>query len=541
MSAPRHPSALVRAAALLTVVSLAVFGARAGEVSSEEAGPVRLAGEAPAEDVRPAALAGTWYPAESEVLAGLVDGLLERAPARPADGADVRAILVPHAAYRWSGTAAAAAYRQVQGQAPRRVVLLGPSHRTAVRGLALPRQTAFETPLGRIPLDRDALERIGTDPLAAGDPGAHRLEHSLEVQLPFLQRTLAPGWQLVPVLVGHLEPGDDLRAAELLRPLLDAGTLLVVSGDLTHYGEAFGYRPFPIDGEVKSRLEALDLGAFERLSARDADGLAAYGDRTGITACALEPARVLARLLPEGARVERVSYYTSGDLTGDYRHSVSYIGAVFRWADARSGSGDGAAGAGDGAARLSDAGLAYLHALASTVVEASAAPGNGAEARLERLLAGLPEELQRPAGVFVTLREGHALRGCVGTVQADRPVYLATLANAVNASRNDGRFPPVAPDEVPRLTVEVSVLSATQPVGSWQDVQVGQHGVLLAKDGRRAVFLPEVATEQGWGREETLSQLARKAGLDADAWREGAEIAVFTTQHYTSAGASVGR
>jgi hypothetical protein len=490
-----------------------------------------LAAASPADDgasaARPAALAGLWYPADPGELAALVDRLLGP-PVGPDPGATpVRALVVPHAAYRWSGAGAAAGFRRVRGQAPARVVVLAPGHRGAWGGLALPAEGRFATPLGDVPVDRGALERLRGDGLARGDPAAHGPEHAVEVQLPFLQRALAPGWRLVPILVGDLAPGEDRRAADLLRPLLDPATLLVVSGDFTHYGERFGYRPFPPGPDVRARLEALDLGAFELLAARDPAGLLDYAERTRITACALGPLRVLAHLLPQDARTERVSYYTSGDLTGDYRHSVSYLTATVRSAAPLGGG-----AAADEAGPVSADGLRYLHALASHAVEAAAAPGNGSEQRVTELLEAAPAELRRPAGAFVTLRRGEGLRGCVGSVQAASPLAWAVVEQARNASRRDGRFRPLDPAELAGLRVEVSVLSPLRTIASWQHFVPGRHGVVLAKGGRRAVFLPEVAAQAGWGREETLTRLALKAGLEPDAWRNGAALAVFTTQHF---------
>jgi hypothetical protein len=479
----------------------------------------------PPSTVRAAGLAGVWYPADPGDLARRVDRLLEET-AGPAsgDGPPVRALVAPHAAYRWSGGAAAAAFRQVRGECPRRVVVLGPSHWHGFSGLALARETAFETPLGQVPVDVGAVAALAADPFAAGDPTAHTREHAIEVQLPFLQRALAPGWQLVPLLVGKLEAGEERQAADLLRPLLGEDTLLVVSGDFTHYGARFGFLPFPPDADAPARLEALDMGAFDPLRNRDPDGLRAYGERTGITACALDPLRILASLLPAQARVERVAYYRSGDLTGDFRSSVSYLAATVRAAGPLGGT---AASGG-----LSETELRYLHAIATTAVEGAVAPGNGAQGRLEGLLAGLPGELSVPAGAFVTLRRGGELRGCVGTVQPSGPVAHSVAAQAVQASLNDPRFPPVRPEELAGLDVEVSILSPLRPIGSWQQFEPGRHGVVLRRDGRRALFLPRVPVDQGWGREETLSHLAQKAGLVADAWRDGAELAVFTAQHY---------
>ena len=493
-------------------------------------------GDPGAAETRPAALQGTWYPREPASLIRQVDDLLGEAGGPASSDHRVRAILVPHAAYRWSGETAAAAYRLLRGRSFERVLLLGPSHRVAVAGASLPTEIAFETPLGTVPIDGEAVARLRSEPLFRGSPEAHGLEHAVEVQLPFLQRALAPGWRLLPVLVGGLETAEVETLANHLRPLVGDATLVVVSGDFTHYGETFDYLPFPADDQAAERLRELDLGLFRELASGNAAGLEEYGRRTGITACALAPARVLAQLMPPDAEVERVGYRLSGELTGDYRHSVSYLSAVVRWGGrgdgkGRSGEGSSANGAGK-TERPSEAGLAYLQALAASAVEGAAAPDEAVKARLARLLEDAPAELRDPYGVFVTLLDGGELRGCVGTIKATRPLHEAVVDIATVAALHDNRFPPVRREEVSRLTVQVSVLSAPRPLGSWRDLELGRHGVVLAKNGRSAVFLPEVAREQGWGREETLSHLAVKAGLAADAWREGAQLSVFTSRRY---------
>jgi AmmeMemoRadiSam system protein A len=189
--------------------------------------------------------------------------------------------------------------------------------------------------------------------------------------------------------------------------------------------------------------------------------------------------------------------------------------------------------------------LRLLHRLAILAVEDAVLGESPARAEAVRqALDGLPAGLSTPAGAFVTLKADGKLRGCIGTIEPRDPLYQAVLGNGDKAARHDPRFRPVQADELPGLEVEVSVLTPPRPIATWEEFQVGEHGIILGKDGRRAVFLPEVALEQGWTREETLSHLARKAGLPADAWREGASLAVFTSTKfggpYAAASAAVG-
>jgi AmmeMemoRadiSam system protein A len=328
-----------------------------------------------------------------------------------------------------------------------------------------------------------------------------------------------------------LEDTDYQAAADLLRPLADADTLVVVSSDFTHYGQRFAYQPFPLGKDTPAQIQALDDGAIERILAKDAAGLLTYQKETGITVCGFRPMAVLLRMLGPGARVERVAYTTSGALGGDYAQSVSYAALVVT--DLRPLSADAVAPGfaqppvADG---LDQNDLRLLHRLAILAVEDAVLGQSPARMELvRRTLDGLPADLRAPAGAFVTLKTGGNLRGCIGTIEPREPLYQAVLDNGDNAARHDPRFRPVQASELPRLEVEVSVLTPTRPIATWEEFQVGVHGIILSKGGLRAVFLPEVAVEQGWTREEALSHLARKAGLPADAWREGASFAVFTS------------
>ncbi|WP_295444137.1 AmmeMemoRadiSam system protein B [uncultured Thiodictyon sp.] len=492
--------------------------------------------------LRASALAGAWYPADAAALKAQVDGFLSAARGSASAGA-IRALIVPHAGYVFSGPTAAEGYSLVKGRSYRRVLVLAPSHYSGFRGLSVDAVDAYRTPLGDVPLDLEAIKRLRASPLVRADADAQAQEHSIEIQLPLLQRALAPGWRLVPVLVGQLIGDDDRAAAELLRPLADDDTLVVVSSDFTHYGPRFDYRPFLLDGRTPARLKELDEGAIARIMDKDAAGFLAYQGQTGTTICGYRPIDILLRLLGPRARVERVAYTTSGALNGDYENSVSYaalsvtdpapLSAATTRPDAVPAAAPPAGAPPAGA--LSESDLKALHRLAILSLDSAVlGPSAEREAATREAVAALPGHLKAPAGAFVTLKSHAELRGCIGTIEPIEPLYRAIMDNSDNAARRDPRFNPVRPSELAGLEVEVSVLTPPRPIASWEEFRVGEHGIILSKGGRRALFLPEVATEQGWTREETLSYLARKAGLAADAWREGAQFAVFTTTKYTA-------
>jgi AmmeMemoRadiSam system protein B/AmmeMemoRadiSam system protein A len=482
------------------------------------------------EKVRPAAMAGSWYPGDADQLSAYVDNLLKGGSHTGDKQGPVRAIISPHAGYEYSGAVAADGYRLVRGQSYKRVLLLGPSHHGRFHGLSIADVTHYETPLGRIPLDMNAVEQLRTSGLVTANTAADREEHSLEMQLPFLQRALKPGWQLVPILVGQLAPEDYATAAELLRPLLDDDTLVVVSSDFTHYGPRYHYQPFPLDNDTAARLKALDDGSLNTILHRNAQGFLDYQARTGDTICGYQPIALLLKLLPADSKGELVSYDTSGKLTGDYENSVSYMSIVFRESE-----NDAATVKQPEAGELPVEDMQLLHKLASAAVEIAASPQDeAAMQRLQALQQNIPQELEVPSAAFVTLFKAGHVRGCIGTTTPTAPLYHAIASIGYMAARKDGRFTPVQPEELEGLDVEISVLSNPVSVNSYKDFVLGKEGVILEKDGHNAVFLPEVPTEYNWNREQMLNRLARKAGLPVDAWKEGASFKIFHTQTYSA-------
>ena len=277
-------------------------------------------------------LAGTWYSGDAAQLREQIDGWLQEATVSGAGAGRMGAVIVPHAGYRYSGRAAAAAYACARGGAAayRRAVVVAPSHAAAFRGVALLDVDAFGTPLGEIAVDREAVAALARAPLCAVRPSAYRDEHALEIQLPFLQRALL-GVCVVPVLVGEVDAAEAATVAATLEALADGATLFVVSSDFVHYGARFAYLPFSATGpvQVAAALRTLDMGAIERICAGDAAGFTAYVEATGATICGRLPITVFLTLHRRRTRGILLRYYTSLDVTGDYEHSVSYASIGF--------------------------------------------------------------------------------------------------------------------------------------------------------------------------------------------------------------------
>jgi AmmeMemoRadiSam system protein B len=274
-------------------------------------------------------LAGRWYAADAAHLQAEVDALLRGAAPAHLD-VPLTGLVVPHAAYRYSGRAAAAGYACIADADYERVAILAPSHFSWFRGVALADAEAFTTPLGRVAVDEGAVAALAREPLFAVRAEAYADEHSLEIQLPFLQRVL-PGARLVPLLVGDLASGDERQIAGSLRALADVRTVFVISSDFVHYGHRFDYVPFPSVGadEVRNGLRQLDGGAIDRVCAADAPGFRRYVAETGATICGRHPISLFLTMLEPPVQGTLLAYYTSLDVTGDYEHSVSYVAIAF--------------------------------------------------------------------------------------------------------------------------------------------------------------------------------------------------------------------
>ena len=428
--------------------------------------------------VRPAAVAGMFYPGNARALTEEVDELLGGAgPLAPRVGFP-KAIIVPHAGYIYSGGVAASAYDAVRPARGivRRVVLLGPVHRVPVRGLATVSNAAFATPLGEVPIDRDALASLADLPQVLTSDPAHAMEHSLEVQLPFLQKALGQGFKLVPFAVGMANAAEVAQVIERLWG--GPETLIVISTDLSHYHAYDEARR--IDGETISRISsfATDLHHDEACGATPLNGMLSVAKKRGLS-------------------LKLLSACNSGDTAGGRDRVVGY--SSFGLYEAAEPS-------------LDEAGRTLL-GLARNAIEKSLLG--------EKELTVDAPWLRQCGATFVTLTRDGRLRGCIGSLEAARPLALDVTQNALNAAFRDPRFPRLTADEWPSCHVEVSLLSAPKRMEFADEAELlaqlepGADGVILEGDNRRATFLPQV-WEALPDKRVFLAELIKKAGLPAD-------------------------
>lgn len=467
---------------------------------------------------RPPAVAGQFYPDTPEALKAAVQAFLRDAVPRAAK--KPIALVVPHAGYVFSGQIAADGFKQVEGESYEVVAILGTNHTTPdFRKISVYNGRGFRTPLGVAEVDREiAAALLKADADCVTDERVHANEHSIEVELPFIQ-VLFPGARIVPVIVGSPDAALCTRFGEALAKVLkNRRALIVASSDLSHYPSAAAAEG--PDREVLAAIAALDG---ERL--RSTIEAAMRRPVANLVTCACGEAPILSaieaakRLGAKGGSV--VSYAHSGQTAlGEQSRVVGY-GAVVVTAE------KGHAGVQKKGREppYSDsfseperrALLAFARESMSRAVLTQTAP----------LARGFGENLEQKRAVFVTLKERGELRGCIGQTEPITPLSQAVGAMAIQAAFFDPRFRPVSPRELPEIEIEISVLTRLKPVPRAADIVVGRDGVLLTKGKGSALFLPQVAVEEHWGLAAMLDNLCRKAGLEDACWREGARFSTF--------------
>ena len=439
-----------------------------------------LTGAAATERVKPPNVAGMFYPGDGDALRREVDAHLERAPA---EGPAPKALIAPHAGYRYSGPVAASAYARLKPRAHeiRRVLLLGPTHYHPVDGVAASGAEAFQTPLGRVPVDADSVRRaLEFGFVMRCDPAFER-EHSLEVHLPFLTRVLAR-FSIVPLLVGNASPA---QIDSLLESLWGGPeTAIVISSDLSHYLDYESARR--LDAKTSEAIVALrhdDVGYEQACGRRAVNGLLHLAKRRGLEACALD-------------------VRNSGDTAGPHDRVVGYGAYAFF---------ESACGALGLEARR------HLLGIAARSIRHGVTHGEACSVALD----GLAPALRERRATFVTLESNHGLRGCIGSLEATRPLAEDVAHNAHAAASDDPRFSPVKEDELEGLRIKISVLSPPAPMAAESQADLAAQlrpdvdGLIIQDGEKRATFLPSVWKGIPEPR-RFVSELARKAG-----WREG--------------------
>lgn len=497
---------------------------------------------------RKPAVAGSFYPANHKELSGELEQLF--ASAFPKMLKNVGAIISPHAGYLFSGGVAASAFNQIEREKEyERVFIIASSHRSSFAGASIYCHGNFDMPYGQEPVDTQLGKFLCNEfpTLFSSNPLHHSKEHSIEVQLPFIKFTLKPTYKIVPILLGDVSPQECLDIAQILKSYFNSENLFIISSDFSHYPSYDTARS--VD---QATMEAIVSNNPENLLKVLKDNSNQGIKKLSTSLCGWSAVMVLLYLTQQEPfySYHAVEYKNSGDNTlyGDLESVVGYWAIaitrdseVLHWIARRS-----IEKAITEENPIYSNEKAWAHSAEKTWAlsndnnsalsnnENSALPNKKPSANLKAQLLielgmkEIPPSLKMECGVFVTLKKRGKLRGCVGYMQSNTPLYKEVANVAVLAACYDNRFNKVTPKELEEIEIEISVLSPMQLIKDINEIEMGVHGIQVQKGDRSGVFLPQVGAETKWSREEFLGHCARdKAGLGWDGWKD-AQISIFT-------------
>ncbi len=447
--------------------------------------------------IRDPVWAGRFYEADPGRLGAGIDLYLRDAD--PAPRGEIIALIAPHAGYIYSGRTAAIAYGLIKDGPFDTVIILGPSHRVGFRGCSIYIKGGFRTPLGTALVDEALAADLARRSGFGFIPEAHAEEHSIEVQVPFIQKVL-PAAKIVPIVIGVPEKRTvESLASALASACSGKRALVVASTDMSHF-------------LTKAGANELDAGTIELIKGLKAETIIRKMEGRENILCG--GAAVAAAMIYAGKRgpfrAEILDYADSAAASGDASRVVGYVSAALVAGD---GQGPGFA--------LTGAEKKELLSLARSAVTAAVEEGRTLEA------PATGPNLAAPRGAFVTLKKNGRLRGCIGFIEPVMPLCRAVIGGAVYAATRDARFRPVSKDELDDLEYEISVLTPPIEVANPRTIKVGTHGLIIEKNGRKGILLPQVPVENGWTLDQFLEQICLKAGLPEDSWRTGAKLYTF--------------
>jgi AmmeMemoRadiSam system protein B/AmmeMemoRadiSam system protein A len=460
---------------------------------------------------RQPAVAGMFYPAEADELARMLELLYARA--LPA-GSRTRplALISPHAGYVYSGEVAASTFSLLEpDNRYEHVFILGPSHRVPFDGAAIYCRGDFLTPLGRVRVAKELGRELVDSHSVFSDRGdAHLYEHSIEVQLPFLQHRLKRDFTIVPIAIGTGDPGTCEEIAEALRPYLKAENLFIVSTDFSHYPSYDDAKR--VDGRIARAITMNEPAALLReIQRSESEGI----PHLSTCMCGWMGVLTLLNMTQSysDARYEIIQYRNSGDAeVGDRSRVVGYYGiALFQ------GREEG------GALEFGDAEKRMALTISRDALEGHLLSGGMPEINVSTLTG----PLKGSGGAFVSLYKQKELRGCIGRFVSPGSLYEVIRELTISAASEDPRFAPVSPAELAEIEIEISVLTPLRRIQSIDEIELGRHGVYIIDGSRGGTFLPQVAQKTGWTKEEFLGHCARdKVGIGWYGWKN-ADIYVY--------------
>ncbi len=482
------------------------------------------------ENIRPMAVAGQFYPADSVELDKMLNDFLQNASSSATGTPQV--IIVPHAGYVYSGQVAAFAFRAIEGSGFKRAVIIGRSHQQYFEGVGADGNDAWQTPFGEVKTDKDFIHQLASSTnVIKIDSKPHQTEHSLEVELPFLIKTLGKDIKIVPLLFGDDSLETALKLSDVLAQFIDNETAVVVSSDLSHYPE---YET--ANGLDKKTIETILGLDIEKLHKQNTEAESTGLAGVATLACG-EPAIITAMALAKqlGFSAKLLKYSNSGDYFPATKDRVVGYAAIafYNPQGVVKSETDEELNKEEQKIALQIARKALEVHFEDKDYIPSASPVRGKASN------GASQPIfQKERGVFVTLKKYGQLRGCIGNFTPSIDLAENIKEMALSAAFNDPRFTPLEKSELKDIEIEISVLSPMQKITNPDLIEVGKHGVYVKKGMRSGVYLPQVATELGWSKEQFLNSLCEeKAGLNRDCWRDGStELFIFTAQVFSERG-----
>lgn len=467
--------------------------------------------------LRQPAVAGQFYPGDKQELTEMINQFLGKV-SLPEISGSVRALIVPHAGYVYSGQVAAYGFKGLENQSIKTIILIGSSHNYHLDKAIIDGSDAWQTVLGQVDLAIDLRDKLVKESslLFEIDSEPHQSEHSLEVELPFLQ-TVLNDFKLLPVLIGHHLTEDELNEiSQALVKHFDEQTLLIASSDMSHY-PAYEQANQADQKVIEAILTGQTSEVRKAINQLEKENIANLS--TSLCAqAAVEVVMKVAQLI-NVSEIKLLKYANSGDVpVGDKSEVVGYSAISF--------SGGLLSRPAQSDVMLNETQRKTLLEIAKTSVEKYVQQGQWPDFPVDDPL------LNEKLGAFVTLKKNGQLRGCIGQFEPDIPLYQVVSQMAVAAATQDVRFQPIQVSELADLEYEVSVLSPLKQIADWQEIELGQHGVQVRQGSRSGVFLPQVATENNWDLDKFMGELcSQKAGLPWDCWKNGeVDLYVFTAE-----------
>ena len=472
--------------------------------------------------VRTRPWAGRYYSGSRSEMKNVIGGFLDNAERIDIRG-EITGLWVPHAAYMFSGQIAANAYRLVQGLEFDVIVIVGPSHYVNLRGASIGDWEGYRTPLGNVPIDTQLVRKIRSETsLVTFIPDAHLNEHSVEMQVPFLQ-TVLPGVPIVPIVMGsELSFGDMEKIAKsIAKSTRGKKVLLVASSDMSHFPS---YKDaYDVD------LRILDaIGTFNPKEVMRLNHSLLRRDISNLDCTLCGPGALLTVMLASkelrSREVRILPYANSGDISGERHRVIGYGAAVFYKNPTETSQGGNEM---IDEIDFSDKEVKKLFKIARESII------NALKRKQPPVFSIEEPNLLLKRGVFVTLENRGRLRGCIGHFDPDYPLHTIVSNIAVAAATQDYRFVynPVTLIEMDQINIKISVLSTLRKIDSIDEIEVGKHGIWIRQGAKGGTYLPEVATEQGWNKIEFLEHCCvEKAELSKDAWKKGADIYIYSSQ-----------